>query len=86
MFKELFCVHIELLSLAQVHTSTLWAGTNGGNVFIYQLTIPTNGKRDNTPVTCSIGKTFLILDFLSLEWLNGCSDFLQNRGRNSLCD
>lgn len=41
---------------AQNHTPTLWAGTNAGTVFAYQITMPANDKRDSEAVQCQLGK------------------------------
>ena len=39
----------------QNHTPTLWAGTNGGTVFVCQVTVPANDKRDTEAITCQLG-------------------------------
>ena len=44
------------LAIAQNHTPTLWAGTNAGSVFIYQITVPGSDRRDDDPVQCILGK------------------------------
>ncbi len=41
----------------QSHTPTLWAGTNAGTVYIYQITMPASDKRDSEAVQCQLGKT-----------------------------
>lgn len=43
------------LTSAQTPSPTFWAGTNGGHIFIYQLSIPSTG-RDITSVQCNIAK------------------------------
>ena len=39
----------------QAHTGTLWAATNAGVVYIYQLTVPTADKREEDIVQCILG-------------------------------
>lgn len=41
---------------AQNHSPTLWAGTNAGTVFIYQVTLPASDKRDSEQVQCVLAK------------------------------
>lgn len=41
---------------AQNHGPTLWAGTNAGTVYIYQVTLPASDKRETEPVQCLLGK------------------------------
>ena len=39
----------------QSHTGTLWAATNAGIVYIYQLTVPAADKREEDTVQCILG-------------------------------
>ena len=39
----------------QSHTGTLWAATNAGIIYIYQLTVPSADKRDEDIVQCILG-------------------------------
>lgn len=39
-----------------VTTSTLWAGTNAGAIFVFTVSRPSNEKRDSEPITCQLGK------------------------------
>jgi len=39
----------------QSHTGTLWAATNAGIIYIYQLTVPTADKREEDIVQCILG-------------------------------
>lgn len=55
MVKFLYFADTFLLN-AQNHTPTLWAGTNAGTVFAYQITMPANDKRDSEAVQCQIAK------------------------------
>ena len=41
---------------AQSHTPTLWAGTNAGTVYIYQVTMPASDKRDSEKIQCQLGE------------------------------
>ncbi|ELT88587.1 hypothetical protein CAPTEDRAFT_166358 [Capitella teleta] len=41
---------------AQHHSPTLWAGTNAGTVYIFQITLPASDKRDAEQVQCVLGK------------------------------
>lgn len=45
-----------LLLAAQHHSPTLWAGTNAGTVYIFQITLPASDKRDAEQVQCVLGK------------------------------
>ena len=40
----------------QSHTGTLWAATNAGIVYIYQLTVPAADKREEDIVQCILGQ------------------------------
>ena len=44
---------------AQNHSPTLWAGTNAGTIFIYQITLPASDKRDAEQVKCVLGESFM---------------------------
>jgi len=39
----------------QSHTSTFWAATNAGIVYIYQLTVPAADEREEDIVQCILG-------------------------------
>jgi len=40
---------------AQNHVPTLWAGTNAGYVFVYQLRLPSDHRRHTDLVDCVLG-------------------------------
>jgi len=44
------------LVMGQQHTPTLWAGTNAGSVFVYQITVPSSSKRETDSVQCLLAK------------------------------
>lgn len=44
------------LTNAQNHSATLWAGTNAGFVYIYQLHLPADDRRDSETVDCILAK------------------------------
>jgi len=44
----------------QSHSATVWAGTNAGIVYIYQLTVPAADKREEDIVQCILG-LYLVL-------------------------
>jgi len=48
-------VVVVVVVTAQSHTGTLWAATNTGVVYIYQLTVPTADKREEDIVQCTLG-------------------------------
>jgi len=43
----------------QSNTSTFWAATNAGLVYVYQLTVPAADKREEDIVQCILGLCFL---------------------------
>eukprot|EP00918_Siedleckia_nematoides_P010556 GHVU01023088.1.p1 GENE.GHVU01023088.1~~GHVU01023088.1.p1 ORF type:complete len:1053 (-),score=140.01 GHVU01023088.1:1527-4685(-) len=55
MVRSLYFTDTFLVS-AQNHTPTLWAGTNAGGIFVFQITLPSNEKRDSDRVQCVLGK------------------------------
>lgn len=55
MVRALYFADTFLLN-AQNHGPTLWAGTNAGTVYVYQVVVPPNDKRDSEAVTCQLGK------------------------------
>jgi hypothetical protein len=42
--------------------TTLWVGTNAGTVLIYQLVVPSSGRRAEDAVQCILGQ-FEIISF-----------------------
>ena len=44
----------------QSHTPTVWAGTNGGTIFVCQINMPANDKRDSEAVSCQLGEDLVI--------------------------
>jgi len=46
---------VYIIVAGQSHMSTLWAATNAGVVYIYQLTVPTADKREEDIVQCILG-------------------------------
>ena len=55
------------IAAGQSHTGTLWAATNAGVVYIYQLTVPTADKREEDIVQCILG-LWLYSAWLTLGW------------------
>lgn len=52
------CLHFAQIFLqnTQVLSASLWMGTNHGSVSIYQLTVPTNDRRTQDTVQCTLAK------------------------------
>jgi len=42
---------------AQNHLATMWAGTNAGYVFIYQIHLPADDRRHTDTVDCVLGES-----------------------------
>jgi len=40
----------------QAHTPSIWAGTNGGVIYVYKLAVPASDKRDSEDITCTLCK------------------------------
>jgi len=72
LLQQLYCA--VYIVAGQSHTCTLWAATNAGVVYIYQLTVPTADKREEDIVQCILG---LYLSF--------CSLILEQRTVDSRC-
>ena len=42
--------------LGHTNNPSLWVGTNGGHVFVYNITVPSGEKRSADSVTCVLAK------------------------------
>lgn len=58
------CVYLARTFIISVQntTSTMWAGTNNGTVYVFTLSIPQGAKRKDDGVQCQLGK-FIFLIF-----------------------
>lgn len=56
----------------QTHSATLWAGTNGGCVFIYHIQLPSEERRDTDTVECILGEWTLHSSVWSWNLSVGC--------------